>query len=329
MYDLTVYSENKSEFMDFLNYLENILLNYENDMLPHIILQKKYIPIYFCLLGDNDPFSIEDNNNDNILEQFYLMDELNYIKEKDNYKIDLRFFLYKRTIDTNDNFASWLLYLSNHFKSLFIKNYQNTFNSNFDYYDDILYLFINNNSIIDIYDINVEDYYLKKNGKLILNEGFFILYPIYKEIISKNPYYYSNYRYNFYKILRDPKIMFNDELLNESNHFQLIDKKYLNFRPLFIKFYEFLHKHKPIRNMIIDETTHMIGNFNERGLIKFQNYVKYKFRLKRIHEELIEISYLPPYTKEEFEIQFENKYLKIYNLGGALFREKNLSFYIK
>ncbi len=310
--------DKEEEFLLFFNYLKFIILPYERHMCPNFILQKKYTPKSFILLSENDPFFEENNqnnqNNNIIYEQFFMNNDLFYTIKNNHYYIFLNMFLYKRYIDENDIFITWLLHLSRNFNNLHIKNYQSIFDSNFDYYENILYTYFYNQEIIDIYDIDIDDYYLKKNGIHILNNGFYILYPMYKDIIS-----FNNYEsYYFYKLL------YNFKFSNLIDKPFILNTKYLQ---LLIKFNDLLQKHKYIRHLIIDQTIYLIKNYNEFGLIKFQSFVKYKLKLRKVFNELNEFNYLPPFTEYEFNDLFSNKYYKIYGLGGALFREKERNFY--
>lgn len=322
-YDLHIYCkiEKEGEFLLFFNYLQSIILHYETHMLSTSILQKGYNPMYFILLSEDDPFFEIDNNNQNnntIFEQFYINNELTYNIKNNNYNMYINSFLYKRYIDENDIFLTWLLHLSRKFNNLHIENYQSTFNSKFDYNENILYTHFFNNEFIDIYDISIESYYLKKNGLNILNNGFYILYHMYKDIINFN----NNENYHFYKILDYLKIIeLNQDFLKK---YYIFNQKYLH---IFIKLNKLLKTHKYIRHLIIDETINIIKNYNEIGLIKFQSFVKHKLKLRKVFNELNELNYLPPFTKNEFNHLFENKYYKIYGLGGPLFREKKNNFY--
>jgi hypothetical protein len=312
--------DKEEEFLLFFNYLKFIILPYERHMCPNFILQKGYTPKSFILLSENDPFFEENHNinniNNTIYEQFYITNDLFYTIKNNHYYIFLNMFLYKRYIDENDIFITWLLHLSRNFNNLHIKNYQSIFDSNFDYYEPILYTNFHNNDFIDIYDISIETYYLKKNGVHVLNEGFYILYPMYKDIL-----HFSNYEsYYFYKLLYHFKF---SNLIDKPF---LLNKKYLH---TLIQFNDLLQKHKYIRHLIIDQTIYLIKNYNECGLIKFQSFVKHKLKLRKLFGELNEFNYLPPFTQNEFNELFENKYYKIYGLGGPLFREKKNNFYQK
>ncbi len=321
LYEYDTYIECKQEeFLLFYHYLKSILLPYETHMLSSSILQKGYTPKSFILLSKNDPFFEENNqnnqNNNIIYEQFFITNDLSYTMKNNNCYIYFNTILYKRYIDENDIFITWLLHLSRKFNNLHIKNYQSMFDFNFDYYENILYTYFYNQEIIDIYDIHIETYYLKKHGIHILNNGFYILYPMYKDILHFNHYE----SYFFYKLLHHFKF---SNLIDKPF---LLNKRYLQ---ILIKFNDLLQKHKYISHLIIDQTIYLIKNYNEIGLIKFQSFIKYKLKLRKVLTELNEFNYLPPFTEYEFNDLFENKYYKIYRLGGPLFREKKNNFYQK
>lgn len=321
-YDINIYItiDKENEFLIFFHYLESILCTYKKYMLPHFILQKNYNPQYFILLSTHNPFlennQNNNNHNHNIFEQFYITHDLSYVIKNDVYLLKLNILSYKKYMDENDIFITWLLYISEKFVNLHIKAYQSTFNDHFDYTENILYIYFHNNDIIEMYDINIDDYYLKKYGNEILNNGFYILYTMYKELSIKNNSYDI---YNLHKLLYNIRSSYIDLL----NYVNLFDKKYIN---TLCKLNDLCKVHKYIKHLIIDETIKMLNTFNEIYLIKFQYIVKHKLKLKKIHNELDEYNYLPPFLEEEFHDLFENKYFKIYSLGGPLFREKKYLF---
>lgn len=318
-YDINIYVnvDKEEEFLTYFHYLKNILCVYEKYMLPYFILQKKSTPQFFILLSTHNPFLQNNNNNHNIFEQFFITHDLSYVIKNNVYVLKLNILSYKIYIDENDILITWLLYISQKFHNLHIEVYQSTFDHHFDYIENILYIHFHNNDFIDIYDINVDTYYLKKYGNEILNNGFHILYTMYKELSTKNNSYEI---YNLHKLLYNMRSSEIDLL----NYIHLFDKKYIN---TLCKLNDLCKVHKYIKHLIIDETIKMLNTFNEIYLIKFQYIVKHKLKLKKIHHELDEYNYLPPFSEEEFHNLFENKYFKIYSLGGPLFREKKYLFY--
>ena len=321
-YDINIYVgiDKENEFLTFFNYLESIICTYEKYMLPDFILQKKYIPKYFILLNENNIQNYQNHQNHQnqyIFEQFFITHDLSYIIKNNHYLLKINILSYKKYIDENDILNTWLLYISEKFQNLHIETYQSAFDNYFDYIENILYIHFHNNDFVEIYDINIEDYYLKKNGNEILNNGFYILYGMYKEI---------NHKKDSYKIYYLHKLLY--ELRNHSynnlyKYIKVFDKKYIN---TLSSFNDYLQIHKYIKHLIIDETIKMLNNFNEKYLIIFQYIVKHKLKLKKVHYELDEYNYLPPFSEEEFHDLFENKYFKIYGLGGPLFREKKYLF---
>jgi hypothetical protein len=316
IYDLHIKVDEiqKAEFDDFMNYFQSILHKYEEENRKAF----KMNPIYFLLLNEDDPFYNEYENDEmKVLKEFYVYE---YVKKK--YEIKLSVFMVdKNNHYDHDIFESWLLHISRKFPLLHIYLYyyhiyerniyerniyeRNIYERNI-YDDDVLYMYIHQNRMIESSDVLMDDYYLKKYGKELLNSGFYILYPIYKELISKNPDYYKNYEHRFYKILRDPYLMFQSSSNRNQLFEHMISPKYKHYRPLFYKFHEFLDTHTAIRQMIIDETTLMIGKYKERPIIYFQSKMRHKIKLKRVHQQLYLVSLLPPLSKEELiYLQFD------------------------
>ncbi len=329
VYDVYIKCDNESpQFHSFIHYLTSICIDHNHIEDTH---QTRFHPIYMVLLGEDDPFYVTEDESETRIEikkQFYIYE----YEVKERREIYISFFITDQEEEYEDNniLESWLLHITRQFPELHIHlHYYHIFDKN-RYDDDVCYIYLHGNRMIDTYDISMDDYYIKKYGKELLNRGFYILYPIYKELIQNDPHYYKNYQNRFYKILQDPHLMYDPRLYHQSNQDQLFDHlihpRYKKCRSHFYEFRDFLDKHVAIKDMIIDETTRMIGSYKEGPLIYFQSKIKHKLKLKYVLEELIEFHYLPPYTKETFCTHFENKYLPIYGKGGVRFHEMKSDF---
>ncbi len=322
IYDLKIRVDDKNVLKDFMNYFQKVLCKYDEDQYVNKEkIYQKFKPLYFLLLSEDDPFYIEDAEEMKLCKEFYIYD---YDLQECELKISV-FMIFKNNSD-NDIFESWLLHISRQYPLLHIylyyyHIYYNDLSSLYD--DDVLYVYIHQNRMIESREVFMDDYYLQKYGKEILNQGFYILYPIYKELICHDPNYYKNYEHRFYKILSDPYLMYESSSSNKEYLFEhMMNPKYKHYRPLFYKFKDFLDTHTAIRDMIIDETTRMIGKYKEDPLIHFQCKVKHKLRLKKIHQQLYMISILPPLSKEELIYLKYDKICFIQNIflkGGAYF----------
>lgn len=312
IYDLHI-KASISELNHFMEYFSPLLKKI--DHIPQRTLL--FDPIYILLLSEEDPF--HDHHPHMMIKKDYYIYEYVYKPEIGSLRVSL--FMEPRIHEENDIFESWLTHMSRQFPQLHIHLYYYHIYEKSIYDDDVFYLYLHNNHILETYDIPMDDYYLKKHGKEILNGGFYILYPIYKELIQDDPYYYKNYESRFYKILVDPRLMYASPSYQNQLFEHMIAPKYRRFRPLFYQFLDFLKTHCAIRDMVIDETTRMIGKYRESPLVRFQCKVRHKLRMREILEELKEYALLPPYTKEAFEREFSNHYLPIYRMGGGQYRE--------
>lgn len=305
------------QFEEFIQFLLPQLHIYDGTIqLPHK-------PIY-RLFMEEDMYHSDDRDERswNVLKEFLI-----YEYEKSARQLRTSLFITPTRENDHEIFESWLIHISHLYPLIHIKlHYYHQKDGIYD--DEVFYVHMYHMRLIESYDKMMEDYYLNKHGKTLLNQGFFLLYPIYQELIHDNPDYYKNYESRFYQILRDPRLMYQHSSQNQLFE-SLIHPKYRHCRPLFYQFQYFLDQHTAIRDMLIDETTRMIGKYKERPLIYFQSWIKYKLQLRKVCCELREYAYLPPYSREEFERAFEGSYKLIYGRGGGLYQELHQQFYQK
>ncbi len=192
------------QFEEFIQFLLPQLHIYDGTIqLPHK-------PIYRLFIEEdmyrNDYW---DERSWNVLKEFLI-----YEYEKSARQLRTSLFITPTRENDHEIFESWLIHISHLYPLIHIKlHYYHQKDGIYD--DEVFYVHMYHMRLIESYDKMMEDYYLNKHGKTLLNQGFFLLYPIYQELIHDNPDYYKNYESRFYQILRDPRLMYQHSSQNQ------------------------------------------------------------------------------------------------------------------